>query len=44
MLAGQCPLDRDGSLVGGDVLSQTDQVVANSVEALRAAGISRCLT
>lgn len=39
MLAGQCPLDRQGNLVGpGDVLVQTDQVVANSIKALRAAG------
>ena len=35
--AGQCPLDRDGSLVGpGDLEAQLDQVVANVVEALSA--------
>ena len=38
MLAGQCPLDLDGNLVGqGDVLTQVDQVVVNSAEALAAA-------
>jgi enamine deaminase RidA (YjgF/YER057c/UK114 family) len=32
-LAGQCPLDRDGSLVGpGDLEAQLDQVVANVLE------------
>ncbi len=40
-LAGQCPLDASGTLVGaGDVLAQTDQVVANSLVALAAAGAS----
>ncbi|MFB9524003.1 MULTISPECIES: RidA family protein [Streptomyces] len=36
-LAGQCPLDTAGDLVGpGDVLAQTDQVVANALAALAA--------
>lgn len=39
ILAGQCPLDRDGHLVGrGQLLAQVDQVVVNSIEALAAAG------
>lgn len=39
MLAGQCPLDGDESVVGrGDVLAQVDQVVANATVALAAAG------
>ena len=38
-LAGQCPLDPDGRLVGaGDHLAQTDQVVANALTVLAAAG------
>jgi enamine deaminase RidA (YjgF/YER057c/UK114 family) len=38
-LAGQCPLDADGVLVGpGDVLKQTDQVAANALAVLEAAG------
>lgn len=38
-LAGQCPIDVDDQLVGpGDVLVQVDQVVANCLLALRAAG------
>ncbi|MEU0085040.1 RidA family protein [Streptomyces sp. NPDC006274] len=38
-LAGQCPLDRSGSLVGSESLeAQVDQVVANSVAALTAVG------
>lgn len=38
-LAGQCPLDGSGTLVGpGDLLAQTDQVVANALAALSAAG------
>ncbi|HEY3684215.1 MAG TPA: RidA family protein [Streptosporangiaceae bacterium] len=38
-LAGQCPLDPTGAVVGaGDLLAQTDQVVANSLAALAAAG------
>jgi enamine deaminase RidA (YjgF/YER057c/UK114 family) len=38
-LAGQCPLDGSGTLVGpGDLLAQTDQVVANALVALSAAG------
>lgn len=41
MLAGQCPLDRNGNLVGcGDLLAQIDQIAANSTEALAAAGAS----
>ena len=39
-LAGQCPLTGDGSVVGGDVLAQTDQVVANTAAALAFAGAS----
>ncbi|WP_329538423.1 RidA family protein (plasmid) [Streptomyces sp. NBC_01450] len=36
-LAGQCPLDLAGNLVGpGDVLAQTDQVAANALAALAA--------
>jgi enamine deaminase RidA (YjgF/YER057c/UK114 family) len=36
-LAGQCPLARDGSLVGpGDLGLQIDQVVANALDALSA--------
>lgn len=39
VVAGQCPLDRDGTLVGrGDILSQVDQIVVNVSEALAAAG------
>ena len=38
-LAGQCPLDADGSLVGpGDLVSQVDQVVRNVLAALDAVG------
>ncbi len=38
-LAGQCPLDPDGKLVGaGDHVAQTDQVVANALTVLAAAG------
>ena len=38
-LAGQCPLDVDGNLVGADdVLAQVDQVAANALIALTAAG------
>ncbi len=38
-LAGQCPLDRSGRLVGrGDIGAQVDQVVANALVALAAAG------
>lgn len=38
-LAGQCPLDPDGRLVGaGDHLAQADQVVANALTVLAAAG------
>lgn len=41
VLAGQCPLDRGGQIVGrGDVSTQVDQVVANAMEALGAAGAS----
>jgi enamine deaminase RidA (YjgF/YER057c/UK114 family) len=38
-LAGQCPLDADGKLVGdGDVLAQADQVARNALAVLAAAG------
>lgn len=38
-LAGQCPLDRDGALVGeGDPERQADQVAANALIALAAVG------
>jgi enamine deaminase RidA (YjgF/YER057c/UK114 family) len=38
-LAGQCPLDRDGALIGpGDLLAQVDQVLANITTGLAAAG------
>lgn len=38
-LAGQCPLDADGALVGErDLDAQIDQVVANACAALAAAG------
>lgn len=38
-LAGQCPLDAAGTLVGaGDIEAQVDQVVANALTALAAAG------
>lgn len=38
-LAGQCPLDRDGGLVGdGDPERQADQVAANALIALAAVG------
>ena len=38
-LAGQCPLDRSGELVGpGDLDAQIDQVAANAVAALSAVG------
>jgi enamine deaminase RidA (YjgF/YER057c/UK114 family) len=38
-LAGQCPLDREGSLVGpGSLDLQTDQVAANALVALGAVG------
>jgi enamine deaminase RidA (YjgF/YER057c/UK114 family) len=38
-LAGQCPLDETGTLVGpDDLLAQTDQVVANALAALSGAG------
>ena len=38
-LAGQCPLDETGAVVGpGDLMAQVDQVAANALEALRAAG------
>jgi enamine deaminase RidA (YjgF/YER057c/UK114 family) len=36
-LAGQCPLGRDGTLVGeGDLFAQVDRVVANALSALAA--------
>jgi enamine deaminase RidA (YjgF/YER057c/UK114 family) len=39
-LAGQCPLDLDGHVVGdpGDYAAQTDQVIANCLAVLEAAG------
>jgi enamine deaminase RidA (YjgF/YER057c/UK114 family) len=37
-LAGQCPLAADGKVVDGDVLAQTDQVIANTAAALTFAG------
>lgn len=38
-LAGQCPLDRSGAVVGlDDVEAQVDQVAANALTALSAAG------
>ncbi|MQY09221.1 RidA family protein [Actinomadura macrotermitis] len=38
-LAGQCPLDRNGDLVGaGSFEKQADQVIANALTALAAAG------
>ncbi|GIF02576.1 RidA family protein [Actinoplanes siamensis] len=39
-LAGQCPLDRSGSVVGepGDHAAQTAQVIANCLAVLSAAG------
>ena len=37
-LAGQCPVDRSGSVVGGDAPSQVDQVAANVLVALAAVG------
>ncbi|WP_027943485.1 RidA family protein [Amycolatopsis taiwanensis] len=38
-LAGQCPLDASGRLVGpGDLTAQIDQVVSNALAALAAAG------
>lgn len=39
-LAGQCPLDLDGQVVGepGDFDTQTDQVIANCLAVLAAAG------
>jgi enamine deaminase RidA (YjgF/YER057c/UK114 family) len=37
--AGQCPLDASGTVVGlGDHLAQTDQIIANSLTVLAAAG------
>lgn len=38
-LAGQCPLDQDEKVVGGsDYAAQTDQVIANCLAVLAAAG------
>jgi enamine deaminase RidA (YjgF/YER057c/UK114 family) len=38
-LAGQCPIDVHGDLVGdGDLTAQVEQVIANSLTALSAAG------
>lgn len=37
--AGQCPVDLEGHVVGGDdYLAQADQVIANTAAALKAAG------
>lgn len=39
LLAGQCPLDRDGAVVGiDDPLTQVDQIVGNTMVALGAVG------
>jgi enamine deaminase RidA (YjgF/YER057c/UK114 family) len=39
-LAGQCPLDRSGTLVGpGDLDTQIDQMAANALAALSAVGV-----
>ncbi|MFB7631018.1 RidA family protein [Streptomyces sp. NPDC056149] len=37
-LAGQCPLDRDGTVVGPGLAAQIDQVVANALVALAEVG------
>jgi enamine deaminase RidA (YjgF/YER057c/UK114 family) len=37
-LAGQCPLDVDGTLIGPGVLEQADQVAANALAVLEAVG------
>lgn len=37
-LAGQCPLDLAGKVVGGSFSGQTDQVIANCLAVLTAAG------
>ncbi|WP_020666780.1 RidA family protein [Amycolatopsis nigrescens] len=37
-LAGQCPLAADGQVVPGGLGAQTDQIVANTLTALRSAG------
>ena len=37
-LAGQCPLDLAGQVVGGSFAGQTDQVIANCLAVLAAAG------
>jgi enamine deaminase RidA (YjgF/YER057c/UK114 family) len=41
-LAGQCPLDPEGNLVGadGDYDAQTDQVIANCLTVLAAIGVA----
>jgi enamine deaminase RidA (YjgF/YER057c/UK114 family) len=41
-LAGQCPLDLAGQVVGeaGDYAAQTDQVIANCLAVLDAAGVT----
>jgi enamine deaminase RidA (YjgF/YER057c/UK114 family) len=38
--AGQCPLDVDDRVVGHDLESQTDQVIANCLAVLAAASVS----
>ena len=37
-IAGQCPVDKNGKVVSLDLDSQVDQVVANAMIALKAAG------
>ena len=39
-LAGQCPVDRSGTVVGADVPAQIDQATANAALALEAVGAS----
>jgi enamine deaminase RidA (YjgF/YER057c/UK114 family) len=38
MLAGQCPVERSGAVVDGGLEAQVDQVAANVMTALQAAG------
>ena len=41
-LAGQCPLDADGRLVGeGDLAAQVDQIVSNAMTALARSVLAR---
>ena len=39
-VAGQCPVDRSGTVVGADVPAQIDQATANAALALEAVGAS----